>query len=56
MEDRCVVCNEIIPEGNRACPCCERSKMKMSMILQSFNATKEEVKAAYDFMEGDNDT
>jgi hypothetical protein len=28
----------------------------MSMILQSFNATKEEVNKAYNFMEGNDDT
>ena len=55
MENRCVVCNEVIPEGRMVCPCCEHSYIKMSMILQDCNATKEEVKFAYDFMEENND-
>ena len=53
--NRCLYCNEIIPEGIMICPSCENGQMKIGMILQSLNATKEEVKLAYDFMEGNND-
>jgi hypothetical protein len=54
--NRCLYCNEIIPEERTICPLCENEQMKMSMILQSFNATKEEVNKAYNFMEGNDDT
>lgn len=26
MENRCVICGEIIPEGRQACPNCEKGK------------------------------
>lgn len=29
MEDRCVMCGEIIPEGRQICPRCEKGKTKM---------------------------
>lgn len=53
--NRCLYCNEITPEGRQVCPLCENEQMKMSMILQSFSATKEEVNKAYNFMEGKDD-
>ena len=53
--NRCIICNEIIPEGRDMCLLCENAQMKMGAILQSLNATKEETKLAYDFMEGNND-
>ena len=52
MEDRCVVCDEIIPEGRMICLTCERNSIKTGMILQSNQATKEEIEKAYDFMKG----
>lgn len=52
MENKCVVCNEIIPEGRMICPLCERYSIKAGMILQSRQSTQEEVKQAYDFMKG----
>ena len=52
---RCMYCHKIIPEERTICPLCEYEQLKLSMILQSSSATKEEVKAAYDFMEGNND-
>ena len=55
MEDRCIICNEIIPEGRMICPLCERVQIKVGTILQSFDATKEEVKATYNVMEENND-
>lgn len=53
--NRCLYCNEIIPEGRMVCPSCERKQIKLGMILQSLKATKEEVEAAYDAMEESND-
>ena len=53
--NRCLYCNEIIPEGRMTCPLCEKAQIKMGMILQSFQATKEEVEAAYNFMEENDD-
>ena len=50
MENKCVVCNEIIPEGRMICPLCERCSIKTGMILQSCQSTQEEVKQAYAFM------
>ena len=49
--NRCLYCNEPIPDGERVCDACERAEMKMGMILQSLNAAPAEVKSAYDFME-----
>lgn len=48
--NRCVVCNEIIPEGRMLCPSCEHQHIKIGMILQSRQATAEEVEQAYDFI------
>lgn len=53
--NRCIICNEIIPEGRMTCPSCEQVEMKMGLILQSLSATDEEVNKAYDFMEGKDD-
>lgn len=55
MEDRCVVCNKIIPEGRMVCPSCERAEIKLGIILQSIQVTEKEVQTAYDFMEENND-
>ena len=51
MEDKCVICNDVIPEGRMVCPQCENKQIKMGMILQSNHATDEEVKKAYNFIE-----
>ena len=50
--NRCVVCDEIIPEGRMVCPICNQGFIKVGMILQSNNATKEETEQAYEFMKG----
>lgn len=26
MENRCICCGEIIPEGRQICPCCEKNE------------------------------
>ena len=46
--NRCVYCNEIIPEGRMVCPSCERKQIKLGKMLQSLNATKEVVESAYE--------
>ena len=53
--NKCLYCDEIIPEGQKMCLPCERARIKAGMILQSLKATEEEVKAAYDAMEENND-
>lgn len=51
MENRCVICNDIIPEGLMICPNCEHTQIKIGMILQSSGATEKEVKEAYESLE-----
>ena len=51
MENKCVVCGEIIPEGRMVCPLCDRHYIKAGMILQSNQSTNEEIEQAYDFIE-----
>ena len=46
-EERCIYCNEIIPEGRQVCWSCEQDIMKVGTILQSYGATAEEVSKAY---------
>ena len=50
-EDRCVCCGEVIPEGRQVCLNCEHRMTKVGAILQSRNATEEEVTKAYNFLE-----
>lgn len=45
--DRCLWCDEIIPEGIMVCPTCEQKEVKVGTILQTINATKEEIEDAY---------
>lgn len=47
MDNKCLYCDKIIPEGIQVCPTCEYKLTKIGMILQSQNATEEEVKEAY---------
>lgn len=49
-EERCVCCGEVIPEGRQVCLSCEYSITKVGAILQSRNATEEEVTKAYIFL------
>ena len=50
-EERCICCGEIVPEGRQVCWSCEHSMTKVGAILQSRNATEEEVAKAYNFLE-----
>lgn len=34
MEDRCVCCGEIIPEGRQVCPMCEKLEAKLIKCLK----------------------
>ena len=47
--NRCVVCNEIIPEGRMICLSCEHQHIKVGKILQSRRATTKEVEQACEF-------
>ena len=49
--DRCVSCGVVVPEGRQVCWCCERNIVKIGSILQSYNATKDDVVKAYEFIE-----
>lgn len=48
--NRCVSCDRIIPEGRMVCPICEQKEIKYGSILQSQNATEEEVREAYEWL------
>lgn len=49
--DRCVSCGVVVPEGRQVCWGCERNIVKIGSILQSYNATKDDVVKAYEFIE-----
>ena len=49
-EERCVCCGDIIPEGMMVCPQCNHQEVKIGTLLQSINATKEQVIQAYRFL------
>lgn len=48
-KDTCVCCGIEVPKGRVVCPKCEHATMKIGAILQSNNASEEEVKNAYEF-------
>lgn len=41
MEDRCVMCGEVIPEGRMVCPSCEKNilKQELDAAIVATNAT-----------------
>ena len=49
--DRCIVCGEPVPEGRQICLNCEYRIDKIGTILQSQNATKDDVIRAYEFIQ-----
>lgn len=49
--DRCIVCGDIVPEGRQICLNCEYRIDKIGTILQSQNATKDDVIKAYEFIQ-----
>lgn len=53
-EEKCIYCGEVIPEGRIVCAQCENAILRMGAILQSNEATEEEVDEAYDFIQTDN--
>ena len=50
MEDRCVCCGKIVPEGRQICWKCEHTELKYGTILQAIEATKEETEKVYEFI------
>ena len=48
-KDICKYCGIETPKGKTICPKCEHATMKIGAILQSNNASEDEVKKAYDF-------
>ena len=48
----CVSCGNIVPEEDRmVCKKCEQKEIKLGKILQTMNATEEEVKEAYAWLD-----
>lgn len=41
MEDKCVSCGEIIPEGRQICPECEASRGKLCPICREYKSLAE---------------
>lgn len=52
-ENTCVCCGGQIPEGRQVCWSCERSFVKVGSILQSCNATEDEVEGVYHSLQND---
>ena len=48
--ERCLYCGDPIPEGRMVCPICEQREIKYGCILQSQNATEEEVQKVYEWL------
>ena len=55
MKKRCTSCNEIIQNEEIMCSNCRHIQMKIGMILQSLNATKEQLEEIYAAMEKKDD-
>ena len=53
--NKCLYCDNIIPEGDMVCPICEHTLLKIGFILQSEKATEEEVQKAYKSLYGNID-
>jgi uncharacterized Zn finger protein (UPF0148 family) len=53
--DTCIHCGRVIPEGRIICPICEQKEVKLGAILQSNNATEEEIEGAYELLYADID-
>ena len=49
-EDRCIICNKVISDGKMMCSLCEDACTRIGMILQSRDATKDEIKKTYNFI------
>lgn len=43
MEDRCVICNAIVPEGRQICWICEHKIMEGENDIRTFKRAKDEV-------------
>lgn len=56
MEERCVMCGEIVPEGRQVCPSCEQVMLRVGMIIQSQEATNEEIEKAYKSLQNTGET
>ena len=53
--DKCICCGKIIPEGRMICWKCEHAEINIGTILQTNNATTEEVEDAYQWLYADID-
>ena len=54
-ENKCIYCGKTVDNNQKTCASCERGFMKLGMIMQSRQATEEEVDAARKMMEAKND-
>ena len=52
MEDRCVCCGEIIPEGRQVCPKCERGEEEMSGRIDHTKSCEDENTEYITFYDG----
>ena len=50
MENKCVCCGKVIPEGQMVCWNCRHTELKYGAILQTMGATKEETERVYEFL------
>ena len=42
VEERCICCGEIVPEGRQVCWACGHNMVKVGAILQSYATAEEE--------------
>ncbi len=43
MEDRCISCGAVIPEGKQICPQCEQGGMSIDEIIENLSLEKLEI-------------
>ena len=50
MEDKCVCCGDLIPEGRQTCWKCEQAILKVGKVLQNDKTLKERTRPTYEFL------
>lgn len=48
--NKCINCGRVIPKNRTVCLRCENEELKFGKILQTINATEEEVEDAYNWL------
>lgn len=51
QDNTCVYCQSIIPEDRMICPNCEYALTHIGRLLQSIEATEDQIQGAYKFIE-----